>query len=95
MAPDHRVLLADVGRAGAETERFTKGIDGNAYARDPPTQAAVERKFEIIGEALNRLGKPHPDLIERIPVHRRISDRRNILIRGYASVIPKRVWAYP
>ena len=62
MPPDARVLLADVDRAGAEIERFTEGIDGDAYARDPLTQAAVERKFEIIGEALNRLGESHPDL---------------------------------
>ena len=62
MPPDPRVLLADVDRAGAEIERFTEGIGGDAYAKDPLTQAAVERKFEIIGEALNRLGRPHPGL---------------------------------
>ena len=31
------------------------------------TQAAVERKFEIIGEAINQLHKTHPELAERIP----------------------------
>ncbi len=66
MPPDPRVLLADVERAGAEIERFTEGIDGDAYAGDPLTQATVERKFEIVGEAVNRLGKSHPDLVERI-----------------------------
>jgi len=94
MPPDPRVLLADVDRAGAEIERFTEGMGGDEYARDPLTQAAVERKFEIIGEALSRLGKSHPDLIERIPRHRRIIDFRNLLIHGYASVIPERVWDY-
>ena len=94
MPPDPRVLLADVERAGAEIERFTEGIDGEAYAKDPLTQAAVERKFEIIGEALNRLGKSHPDLVERIPRYRRIIDFRNMLIHGYANVVPDRVWDY-
>ena len=35
-----------------------------------------------------------PDLTERIPRHRRIIDFRNVLIHGYASVMPKRVWDY-
>ena len=55
MRPDPRVLLVDIDRAGADIVRFTGCMDGDAYAEDALTQAAVERKFEIIGEALNRL----------------------------------------
>ena len=58
------------------------------------TQAAVERKFEIIGEALNRLHQTHPELAERIPRLRRIIDFRNLLIHGDAIVKPERVWDY-
>ena len=94
MPPDPRVLLADIDRASEEIERFTEGMNGAAYAGDALTQAAVERKFEIIGEALNRLQKAHPELAERIPRHRRIIDFRNLLIHGYASVTPERVWDY-
>ena len=94
MRPDPRFLLADIDRAGADIERFTQGMDGVAYAGDARTQAAVERKFEIIGEALNRLHQARPDLAERIPRHRRIIDFRNLLIHGYASVLPERVWDY-
>ena len=94
MRPDPRVLLADIDRAGADIQRFTEGMDGTAYAGDPRTQAAVERKFEIIGEALNRLHQVRPDLAERIPRYRRIIDFRNLLIHGYASVSPGRVWDY-
>lgn len=43
MPPDPPALLADVDRAGAEIERFTERIDGEAYARDPLTRTAVER----------------------------------------------------
>lgn len=35
-----------------------------------------------------------PDLAERIPRHRRIIDFRNVLIHGYASVMPQRVRNY-
>ena len=38
------------------------------YARlDARTQAAVERKFEIIGEAVTRPPAAHPELANRIP----------------------------
>ena len=94
MRLDPRVLLADIDRAGADIGRFTDGMDSGAYASDALTQAAVERKFEIIGEALNRLQKTHPDLAERIPRLRRIINFRNLLIHGYASVMPERVWDY-
>ena len=74
MRPDPRVLLVDAERAAADISRFTEGMTGDAYAGDALTQAAVERKFEIIGEALNRLHQSHPDLGERIspaaPDHR-------------------------
>lgn len=87
MRPDPRVLLADI-------EHFIEGMDVGTYADNALTQAAVERKFEIIGEALNRLQQTRPDLAERIPRRRRIIDFRNLLIHGYASVMPERVWDY-
>ena len=55
MRPDPRVPLADVDRAATDVMRFTEGMDRRTYVDDARTQAAVERKFEIIGEALNRL----------------------------------------
>ena len=94
MRPDPRVLLADIDRAAADIASFTEDMDGSAYADDARTQAAVERKFEIIGEAMNRLHQAHPELAERIPRLRRIIDFRNLLIHGYASVRPERVWDY-
>ena len=82
MRPDPRVLLTDIDQAGADIEHFIKGMDVGAYAGSALTQAAVERKFEIIGEALNRLQRTHPDLAERIPRHRRIKDFRNAPYQG-------------
>ena len=90
MRRDARVLLTDIDQAGADSEIFTGGMD-SAEAR---TQAAVERKFEIIGEAVNRLHKDHPELARRILEMRRIVDFRNFLAHGYDDVAPRVVWLY-
>lgn len=70
------------------------GVDAEAYLADARTQAAVERKFEIIGEAVNRLQKFRPDLAERIPEMRKIIDFCNILAHGYEHVVPELVRDY-
>ena len=62
MRPDPRILLADTDRAAADIVGFTEGMNREAYVGDARTQAAVERKFEIIGEALNRLHQICPRL---------------------------------
>ena len=77
MRRDARVLLTDIDQAGADIQLFTDGMDSTAYAADARTQAAVERKFEIIGEAVNRLHADHPELASKIPDMLRIIDFRN------------------
>ena len=94
MRRDPRVVLADIKQAGADIAHFTEGVTGEAYLRERLIQAAVERKFEIIGEALNRLHADHPEIARRIPGLRRIVDFRNLLSHAYDRVIPERVWAY-
>lgn len=94
MHRDARVLLADIEQAGADIAHFIEGVSREAYLRDGLIQAAVERKFEIIGEALNRLHGDHSEIAQRIPRLRRIVDFRNLLSHGYDRVIPERVWSY-
>ena len=57
MQRDPRAFLWDVREAAAAIESFTQGMDAAAYGANAMAQAAVERKFEIIGEALNQLSK--------------------------------------
>ena len=94
MQPDSRALLADVEQAGADIEYFTAGMSREAYLGDIRTQAAIERKFEIIGEALNRLHQMNPEISSHITSLREIVDFRNVLIHGYATIMPGRVWDY-
>lgn len=55
-------------------------------------RAAVERKFEIIGEALAQLARLDPALAARVPEYRRIIAFRNVIIHGYATVDDGEVW---
>ncbi len=55
-------------------------------------RSAVERQFEIVGEALNQLAKLAPDLAAQIPDLPRIVAFRNILIHAYAVVDNAIVW---
>ncbi len=47
--------LFDVVAAIKEIDAYTRGIGYAVFFNQSITQAAVERKFEIIGEALHRL----------------------------------------
>ena len=53
---------------------------------------AVERCFEIIGEALNRAYKLYPETVDSITDYRKIISFRNILAHCYDSVEDRLVW---
>jgi len=68
------------------------GLSAEKYSTTELVHTAVERKFEIIGEALAQLAKHDPTLATRIPDLRDIIAFRNVLIHGYAVVEHARVW---
>ena len=92
MDRDPRAYLWDVQQAANAIDQFIAGLDAAGYAQNALVRAAVERQFEIIGEALNRLSKIAPDLARRVPNLREIIGFRNVLIHGYAAIDDTRVW---
>jgi uncharacterized protein with HEPN domain len=92
MERDPRAYLWDVKQAANAIVRFSAGLDAASYADNPLVRSAVERQFEIIGEALNQLSKVAPNLAHRIPHIRDIIGFRNVLIHGYAAIDDVRVW---
>ena len=53
MQRDPRAFLWDVRESALAIQTFTTGLDKTDYENNELVQAAVERKFEVIGEALN------------------------------------------
>jgi len=92
MNDETRKNLIDILQAAEEIQNFVRGMDFKAYKNSAVTQRAVERDFEIIGEALNRIKYTDNELLEKISEHRRIIGFRNILIHGYDIVDEAIVW---
>ncbi|MBI3574411.1 MAG: DUF86 domain-containing protein [Gammaproteobacteria bacterium] len=92
MQPDRRKYLYDTQQACQRVRRFTQDRTLDDYLKDELLRSAVERQFEIIGEALSQLHKVDPVMAGRIHEFRRIVAFRNILIHGYASIHNETVW---
>jgi uncharacterized protein with HEPN domain len=86
-------FLEDARLAVLRVKEFTAGLTAAEYAANELVQAAVERQFEIIGEALNRISKLDNSLVERVSDHRQIIAFRNLLIHGYDVVDHSIVWS--
>ena len=92
MQRDPRAWLWDVREAALAIESFVAGLDQAGYATSDLVHSAVERKFEVIGEALNQLSKADSMLSGKVPYLPQIVAFRNQLIHGYALVDHDTVW---
>ena len=81
MQRDARSYLWDVQQAAGAIIGFIAGLDVRTYAETEVVHSAVERKFEIIGEALSQLpkldpvGTPHPQCSRHHRLPQRIDPR--------------------
>lgn len=85
-------LLWDVATAARRIQMFVADKSWDDYSNDLLLRSAVERQFEIAGEALNALRRIDPATAARVPGAHRIIGMRNILIHGYAQVNDLTVW---
>ena len=85
-------LLWDARRAAERITRFTAGKTYDDYLGDDMFRAAVERQFEIIGQALVGLRRVDPSLAAQVPDLPQIIAFRNMLIHGYATIDHQIVW---
>ena len=88
-----RKHLHDLDRVLAEIETFTVGRTLTDLLADRSLQLILEREFEILGEALNRLLRDEPEIELLITHARRIVGLRNLLAHGYDVVDHRVLWS--
>lgn len=79
-------LLVDALEAIDAVEDFVAGISLTQYLADKMRRSAVERQFEILGEACSRLAKLEPTWVKTVTNLKLAIDLRNRIIHGYDSV---------
>ncbi len=92
MKRDPRSLLWDARDAADTITAMVREKSFADFDRDVVLRSAVERQFEIVGEALSQLARLDKPMADRIPDHRAVIAFRNILIHGYAVIDRARVW---
>ena len=84
--------LSDALEAGERIMEATEGLRFSDYEDDWQLSSAVERQFEIIGEALNRVRRSDTSVIARIPGSEAAIGLRNVIIHEYDRVDNDLLW---
>ncbi len=92
MKADSPANLHDIRAAARAIRAFVTGKSFADYISDELLRSAVERKFQIMGEALNRIRREEPNLLDQIRDHRDVISFRNILVHGYDAIDDRIVW---
>jgi len=86
-----RKYLYDIKESIESIENFLgEKRDFNIYMADKMLRRAVEREFEIIGEAMNRIEKI--DSTIEISSKKQIINMRNRVIHGYDKIDNEVIW---
>ena len=89
MRDEVREYLEDILIEGNDIKEFTVDKNFDHYSNNRLLKAAIERKFEIIGEALNRIKNEDDETLMKIRNYRSIISFRNILAHGYDIIEDK------
>jgi uncharacterized protein with HEPN domain len=84
--------LFDILEAARDIGEYTSGLEYSDFIGNGMVQAAVERKFQIIGEALNRIKWLDDSVLHSISEHQRIIAFRNIIVHGYDVIDSEIIW---
>lgn len=92
MQPKSPKWLEHIVNAGTFILETAKGIDLATYEHDLLHRSAIERNFEIIGEAILRIERSDPETAQRLSNYRQIIGFRNRLVHGYDTTDSRLDW---
>jgi uncharacterized protein with HEPN domain len=87
---DDAGYLMDMLLAARSVQRFVKGLPAAAFAEDELHRMAVERAFEVIGEAARSLSEDFRAAPSGLPLRAMIG-LRNVIAHGYADIDHRRL----
>lgn len=83
--------IRDILDAIAEIQKFTRGMDYEAFKKDDKSVRAVEMNFIIIGEAANQISEEIEEKYPSIPWNS-MRAMRNHIVHVYFRVDEKLMW---
>lgn len=92
MSRDPLKYVWDAREAGDAAVGFIGNASKQDFLSNDLLQAGVERKLEVLGEALGKLRQFHPEVAEQIPGLAKAVGMRNVLAHEYGSVNSILVW---
>ena len=92
MPRERAMYLLDIVQAIDAIADFTKGTSFDDFLASPLLQAAVERKVEIVGEAIRQLEMHYPGASSSLPEARLAIGMRHHLAHGYFSTDLQELW---
>ena len=78
--------------AGERVQAVTAAKSFADYEADWLIRAAIERMFEVMGEALARVERSDPETVERITDYRKVIGFRNRIAHNYDDIEDEQVW---
>jgi uncharacterized protein with HEPN domain len=92
MPHDPVKLLHDIVDAAEFIVQQTRGWSVSEYERTRLVRDAVERNFIIIGEALSRLTRIDPTMVQFLGNFPQMIAFRNVVVHGYEAIDDAIVW---
>lgn len=88
---DEIFFLRDILNSLSKIFKYTEGMSYENFIKDDKTKDAVERNFEIIGEAVKHLPEEFRNEHSHIPF-RQVAGMRDKLIHDYFGIDYEIVW---
>jgi uncharacterized protein with HEPN domain len=92
MRPESLTYLEDILWYAADALEISHGRSFERYIKDKEFRYAIERCFEVIGEALTKINKIDPSVAQTMTEWRKIIGFRNVLIHGYDQIDDAITW---